>query len=263
MLGTAAAQTTLNGTVEPCRMLICTSSASDLCRRGSVVTPGCKSTSLGAGVGAFQQFSGEAVAAPKKYAIAGTVTGAAPKHPNFFGSRRLWTKLLERSSGDIRYVQTYSSQQKTTSVISDRVGLATSEAYSQVHQGNYALQVPRLTSATSRSLTLHIYQVQELQHHLQKPTFDFGNLDTQYNLNNLTTTKPLTSTESPIHIFTDSTSALSLSHKLGLNKRSKHIALRYLFVQDLEGRNRAVVIAEAPARVIAAIRIASVRWSSF
>ena len=80
---------------------------------------------------------------------------------------------------------------------------------------------------------LHIYQLlQELQHDLQKPTFDFGNLDTQYNLTTLTTTNPLTSTTSPIHIFTDSTSALSLSNKLGLNKRSKHIALRYLFAPD-------------------------------
>ena len=40
--------------------------------------------------------------------------------------------------------------------------------------------------------------------------------------------------ESPIHIFTDNTSALSLSNKLGLNKRSKHIALRYLFAQDIQ-----------------------------
>ena len=37
--------------------------------------------------------------------------------------------------------------------------------------------------------------------------------------------RSLTTTKSPIHIFTDSTSALSLSNKLGLNKRSKHIAL--------------------------------------
>ena len=83
--------------------------------------------------------------------------------------------------------------------------------------------------------SLHIYQrIQELQHHLQRPTFDFGNLDIQYNITTSTTTKPLTSTNSPIHIFTDNTSALSLSNKLGLNKRSKHIALRYLFVQDIQ-----------------------------
>ena len=31
----------------------------------------------------------------------------------------------------------------------------------------------------------------------------------------------------------------------------------------LDGRNRAIVIAESLARVIAAIRIASVRWSSY
>ena len=36
------------------------------------------------------------------------------------------------------------------------------------------------------------------------------------------------------HIFTDSTSALNLSNKLGLNKYSKHIALRYLFAQDIQ-----------------------------
>ena len=41
--------------------------------------------------------------------------------------------------------------------------------------------------------SLHIYQLlQELQHHLQRPTFDFGNLDTQYNFTTSTaTTKPL------------------------------------------------------------------------
>ena len=44
----------------------------------------------------------------------------------------------------------------------------------------------------------------------------------------------LTTTKSPIHVFTDSTSALSLSNKLGLNKQSKHIALRYLFAQDIQ-----------------------------
>ena len=83
--------------------------------------------------------------------------------------------------------------------------------------------------------SLHIYQLlQELQQHLQPPTFDFGNLDTQYNIATSTTTTPLTSTKSLIHIFTDSTSALSLSNKLGLNKMSKHIALRYLFVQDIQ-----------------------------
>ena len=48
------------------------------------------------------------------------------------------------------------------------------------------------------------------------------------------TTKPLTSSKLPIHIFTSNTSAPSLSNKLGLNKRSKHIALRYLFVEDIQ-----------------------------
>ena len=84
--------------------------------------------------------------------------------------------------------------------------------------------------------SLHIYQLlQELQQHLQRKTFDFGNIETQYNLNNSSSTSPsLTTTKSPIHIFTDSISALSLSNKLGLNKRSKHIALRYLLVQDIQ-----------------------------
>ena len=68
--------------------------------------------------------------------------------------------------------------------------------------------------------------------------YNFGNLDAQYNhtisTTSSTTTRSLTSSKSPIHIFTDSTSALSLSNKLGLNKRSKHIALQYLFVQDAQ-----------------------------
>ena len=34
-------------------------------------------------------------------------------------------------------------------------------------------------------------------------------------------------------------------------------------VQNLDGRNRAIVIAESLARVIAAIRIASIRWQSY
>ena len=46
----------------------------------------------------------------------------------------------------------------------------------------------------------------------------FGNLDTQYDFTTLTTTKPLTLSKSLIHIFTDSTSALSLSNKLGLEQ---------------------------------------------
>ena len=83
--------------------------------------------------------------------------------------------------------------------------------------------------------SLHTYQLlQELQQHLQRSTFDFGNVDIQYNIASSRTSTSLTSTKPPIHIFTDSTSALSLSNKLGLNKRSKHIALRYLFVQDIQ-----------------------------
>ena len=83
---------------------------------------------------------------------------------------------------------------------------------------------------------LHIYQLlQKLQHHFQRPNFDFGNFDTQYRFATSTaTTKPLTSSTSPIHIFTDSTFALTFSNKPGLNKRSKHISLRYLFVHDIQ-----------------------------
>ena len=45
------------------------------------------------------------------------------------------------------------------------------------------------------SHSLHIYQLlQELQQHLQRPTCHFGDIDTQYNVDNLTTAKPLTST---------------------------------------------------------------------
>ena len=82
--------------------------------------------------------------------------------------------------------------------------------------------------------SLRIYQLlQELQHRLTDLVF--GNLDTQYNFTTLTaTSEPLASSTSPIHIVTDNTSALSLSNKLGLNKRSKHITLRYLFEQDIQ-----------------------------
>ena len=34
-------------------------------------------------------------------------------------------------------------------------------------------------------------------------------------------------------LYTDSTSATSLASKLGVNRRSRHIALRYLWIQDL------------------------------
>ena len=56
---------------------------------------------------------------------------------------------------NLKYVQTSSSQQKTTLDICHLQpnGLATSEAHTQVHQRNYALQVPHLASATSRSLS--------------------------------------------------------------------------------------------------------------
>ena len=37
----------------------------------------------------------------------------------------------------------------------------------------------------------------------------------------------------------------------------------FLCARNLDGRNRAVVIAESLARVVVAIRIASVRWRSY
>ena len=115
--------------------------------------------------------------------------------------------------------------------------------------------------------SLHIYQLlQELQQHLQRQTFDFGNIETQYNLSNTFTTSPsLTTTKSPIHIFTDSTSALSLSNKLGLNKRSKHIALRYLFVQDIQATGHVNIqqsdIAQQPGRHLHQVCHISCLWS--
>ena len=42
-----------------------------------------------------------------------------------------------------------------------------------------------------------------------------------------------TPTRSAITLYTDSTSATSLASKLGVNRRSRHIALRYLWIQDL------------------------------
>ena len=73
--------------------------------------------------------------------------------------------------------------------------------------------------------SLHIYQLlQGLQRHLQRPTCDFSNLNTQYNFaTSAATTKLLTSSTLPIHILTDSTSASSLSSKLRFNKHSKQI----------------------------------------
>ena len=48
----------------------------------------------------------------------------------------------------------YNEGPHSTSVMSDRMGLDTSEADPQAHQGNYALQVPHLTLSSSRSLTI-------------------------------------------------------------------------------------------------------------
>ena len=42
-----------------------------------------------------------------------------------------------------------------------------------------------------------------------------------------------------------------------------NLTVRSPDVLDLDGRNRTIVIAELPARVIVAIQIASVRWPSY
>ena len=65
--------------------------------------------------------------------------------------------------------------------------------------------------------SLHIQQlIEELQTGMCTTTFS-------YSSNN----------KKCITLYTDSTSATSLASKLGVNRRSRHIALRYLWSQDL------------------------------
>ena len=64
---------------------------------------------------------------------------------------------------------------------------------------------------------LHVQQLlEELQTGMCTTTFSYSN-------NN----------KKRITLYTDSTSATSLASKLGVNRRSRHIALRYLWIQDL------------------------------
>ena len=64
---------------------------------------------------------------------------------------------------------------------------------------------------------LHVQQLlEELQTGMCTTTFSYSN-------NN----------KKCITLYTDSTSATSLASKLGVNRRSRHIALRYLWIQDL------------------------------
>ena len=65
--------------------------------------------------------------------------------------------------------------------------------------------------------SLHLQQlIEELQTGMCTTTFSYSN-------NN----------KKCITLYTDSTSATSLASKLGVNRRSRHIALRYLWIQDL------------------------------
>ena len=48
--------------------------------------------------------------------------------------------------------------------------------------------------------------------------------------------------------------------KINAHRRTNDLTIECI---NLDGRNRAIVIAESLARVIAAIRIASVRWRSY
>ena len=62
---------------------------------------------------------------------------------------------------------------------------------------------------------LHLQQlIEELQTGMGTTTFSFNN-------------------KKCITLYTDSTSATSLASKLGVNRRSRHISLRYLWIQDL------------------------------
>ena len=64
---------------------------------------------------------------------------------------------------------------------------------------------------------LHVQQLlEELQTGMCTTTFSYSNTNKKC-----------------ITLYTDSTSATSLAPKLGVNRRSRHIALRYLWIQDL------------------------------
>ena len=76
--------------------------------------------------------------------------------------------------------------------------------------------------------SLHIYQLlQELQHHHQRPTFDFGNLDTQYNLT--TSTAAATKHWHLRHHWFTSLPTISLA-----STSAPSISLCATFVQDIQ-----------------------------
>ena len=85
--------------------------------------------------------------------------------------------------------------------------------------------------------SLHLQQlIEELQSGMGTTTFSYSN-------NN----------KKCITLYTDSTSATSLASKLGVNRRSRHISLRYLWIQDLrqagEVEIRRVTTHENPADI--------------
>ena len=73
-----------------------------------------------------------------------------------------------------------------------------------------------LSSGMAESLHLHLRQlIEELQSGMGTTTFSYSD------------------NKKCITLYTDSTSATSLASKLGVNRRSRHISLRYLWIQDL------------------------------
>ena len=104
---------------------------------------------------------------------------------------------------------------------------------------------------------LHVQQLlEELQTGMCTTIFSFSNNNKKY-----------------ITLYTDSTSATSLASKLGVNRRSRHIALRYLWIQDLRQAGevdiKRVTTHESPADIYTKLLPAPVlqkhlpqKWSS-
>ena len=134
-------------------------------------------------------------------------------------------KLLAYSSGQPRYIQTSRLQLKTTLDILHHQRSGTGNALNtpsdtsrgpcatsstshlvtstsgtpgiQQQDAMYSRYIVRWSQTQCRrprhqpQLALHVYQlVQGFQHHLWRSTFDFGNIDAQYNLTNSTATTP-------------------------------------------------------------------------
>ena len=90
-----------------------------------------------------------------------------------------------------------------------------SRAQSTVTLSSAEAELMALSSGMAESL--HLQQlIEELETGMCTTTFSYNN-------NN----------KKCITLYTDSTSATSLASKLGVNRRSRHIALRYLWIQDL------------------------------